>query len=257
MVNVLGIPLYDTDINGAIKVVLADILAIEKMNHCISATGAHGIIYAKRNEEFGNILNQFYLNLPDGVPGVWIGKLKGAKTMKRCYGPDFFKDLMVASAERPVKHFLCGGKEGIADELKRQCSVKFNNNNIVGTFCPPFRTMSNEEFTELGQQINSSGADVVWIGLSTPKQEQFAWQLRQYVNVHFIITVGAAFDFHTERLKQTPSWIQRIGMEWFYRLLSEPKRLYKRYLEIVPLFIYYNFKELIYVQLFKKIKSNN
>jgi N-acetylglucosaminyldiphosphoundecaprenol N-acetyl-beta-D-mannosaminyltransferase len=109
----------------------------------------------------------------------------------------------------------------------------------------------------LGQQISASDADVVWIGLSTPKQEQFAWQLRKYARVHFIITVGAAFDFHTDRLKRTPSWIQKIGMEWCYRLLSEPKRLYKRYLEIVPLFIYYNFKEFIDTQLIKKLKSNN
>lgn len=257
MVRVLDIPLYDADIKSSIELVLNDISTKGKINLCISATGAHGIIYANKNNAFKNILNQFFLNLPDGMPGVWIGKLKGAKKMKRCYGPDFFKDLMIASAGKPIKHFFCGGKEGVANELKKQCGIKFNNYNIVGTFCPPFRTMCQEEFTELGQQINSSGADVVWIGLSTPKQEQFAWQLRQYVNVHFIITVGAAFDFHTDRLKQTPSWIQKIGMEWLYRLLNEPKRLYKRYFEIVPLFIYYNCKEFFATQLIKKLKSNN
>jgi N-acetylglucosaminyldiphosphoundecaprenol N-acetyl-beta-D-mannosaminyltransferase len=229
----------------------------DKRNRCISATGAHGIIYANKNEEFKAILNQFYLNLPDGMPGVWIGKLKGAKQMKRCYGPDFFKDLMIASANKPVKHFFCGGKEGVADELKEKCGRKFNNYNIVGTFCPPFRKMSEEELIELGQRINASGADIVWIGLSTPKQEQFAWQLRNYIKVHFIITVGAAFDFHTDKVKQAPSWIQKIGMEWFYRLISEPKRLYKRYLEIVPLFILYNVKELIDTIFIKKLKPNN
>lgn len=252
MVKVLGISLYHADIPSAIDVVLTKIFSERKNNHCISASGAHGIIYANKNDNFKIILNQFFLNLPDGMPSVWIGKLKGAKKMKRCYGPDFFKDLLLASAGKPIKHFFCGGKEGVANELKRQCGIKFNNYDIVGTFCPPFRKMSQEEFTELGQQINSSGADIVWIGLSTPKQEEFAWQLRQYVNVHFIITVGAAFDFHTGRLKQTPSWIQKIGMEWFYRLLSEPKRLYKRYFEIVPLFIYYNFKELIHFRFGKK-----
>lgn len=257
MVKVLNIPLYDADIRSSIEIVLNEILTKDKLNRCISATGAHGMIYARKNEEFKTILNQFYLNLPDGMPGVWVGKLKGAKQMKRCYGPDFFKDLMIASANKPVKHFFCGGKEGVAEELREHCNIELNNHNIVGTFCPPFRKLSEEEFSELGKQINESGTDIVWIGLSTPKQEQFAWQLRQYVNVHFIITVGAAFDFHTNRVKQAPSWIQKMGMEWFYRLLREPKRLYKRYLEIVPLFIYYNFKELIDTQLIKKLKSNN
>jgi N-acetylglucosaminyldiphosphoundecaprenol N-acetyl-beta-D-mannosaminyltransferase len=258
MVKVLGISLYDKNISAAISHFINLIkTGMKKENRCISATGAHGIVYAQKNLSFKELLNNFYQNLPDGMPGVWIGKLKGAKQMKRCYGPDFFKDLMVASADQPVKHFLCGGKDGVADELKRQCGIKFNNYNIVGTFCPPFRKMSEEELIELGQQISASDADVVWIGLSTPKQEQFAWQLRKYARVHFIITVGAAFDFHTDRLKRTPSWIQKIGMEWCYRLLSEPKRLYKRYLEIVPLFIYYNFKEFIDTQLIKKLKSNN
>lgn len=257
MVRVLNIPLYDGDIGSSIELVLDNISADEKKNRCISATGAHGIIYASKHEEFKKILNGFFLNLPDGMPGVWIGKMKGAKQMKRCYGPDFFKDLMLASADKSVKHFLCGGKEGVADELKQQCGTKFNNHNIAGTFCPPFRTLSHEELVDLGEQINSSGADVVWIGLSTPKQEQFAWRLREYVKVHFIITVGAAFDFHTDRLRQTPSWIQKLGMEWFYRLMSEPRRLYKRYVEIVPLFIYYNLKEFIHIRLFRKLKSNN
>lgn len=258
MVKVLGVSLFDKNISAATCYVVDSIITgAKKENKCISATGAHGIVYAQKNRSFKEVLNSFHQNLPDGMPGVWIGQLKGAKQMKRCYGPDFFKDLMIASADKPVKHFLCGGKEGVSDELKQQCGIKFNNYNIVGTFCPPFRSMSHKEFTELGQLINSSGANVVWIGLSTPKQEQFAWQLRQYVNVHFIVTVGAAFDFHTNRLKQTPSWIQKIGMEWFYRLLSEPKRLYKRYFEIVPLFIYYNFKEFIDTRLIKKLKSNN
>ncbi len=244
MIKVLDIPLYHSDIGDAINDVLDKIGSEEKLNRCISATGAHGMVYATKNAAFKTVLHNFYLNLPDGMPGVWIGRLKGAKQMKRCYGPDFFRDLMIASASRPVKHFFCGGKEGVAGELKMQCQNKFRNYNIVGTFCPPFREMTNEEMIELGSKIDQSQADIVWIGLSTPKQEQFALRLKQYINTHFIITVGAAFDFHTDKVQQAPSWIQKIGMEWFFRLTKEPKRLFKRYLEIVPLFIYYNFKEI-------------
>ncbi len=252
MVQILGINLYDLDIRTSAKDVLDKIISENKLNRCISATGAHGIIHATKNPEFKRILNSFYLNLPDGMPAVWIGRLKGAKQMQRCYGPDFFEELMRVSAKRPIKHFFCGGKEGVADELKRQCEHKFNNHNVVGTFCPPFRQMSDDELACLGARINQSEADIVWIGLSTPKQEKFAWQLKQYVSTHSIITVGAAFDFHTNRLKQAPSWIQNMGMEWFFRLLNEPKRLYRRYMKIVPLFIYYNLLELISSRFFKK-----
>ncbi|MCS6796775.1 MAG: WecB/TagA/CpsF family glycosyltransferase, partial [Raineya sp.] len=114
-----------------------------------------------------------------------------------------------------------------------------------GTFCPPFREMTEKEIQDLAQKIQVSSADVVWIGLSTPKQEKFAYRLARFVNCHFIITVGAAFDFHTDRVKQAPRWIQNIGLEWFFRLMMEPKRLYKRYLHIVPKFIYLNFLEFL------------
>jgi len=147
------------------------------------------------------------------------------------------------SADKRVKHFLCGGKEGVADELKEAVATKFANRQVVGTFCPPFREMSDQEFKALGDEINRSGANIVWIGLSTPKQERFARRLAQFARVNFIVTVGAAFDFHTDRVTQAPGWMQKMSLEWFFRLMVEPKRLYKRYLEIVPMFIFLNLKE--------------
>ncbi|CCH53512.1 N-acetylglucosaminyldiphosphoundecaprenol [Fibrisoma limi BUZ 3] len=203
------------------------------------------MITAMKEPDFGQILDSFYWNLPDGMPGVWVGRLKGATNMDRCYGPEFFKRVFQESADKSVKHFLCGGKEGVADELRQAVASKFANHNVVGTYCPPFRALSDDEFKALGNQINQSGADIVWIGLSTPKQERFAQQLKKYTSVHFIVTVGAAFDFHTDKVQQAPAWMQQLSLEWFFRLLMEPKRLYKRYLEIVPLFIYYNLKDFI------------
>jgi N-acetylglucosaminyldiphosphoundecaprenol N-acetyl-beta-D-mannosaminyltransferase len=105
--------------------------------------------------------------------------------------------------------------------------------------------MAESEFVDLGKMINTAQADIVWIGLSTPKQEIFAKRLSNYVRVHFIITVGAAFDFLTGRVKQAPAFVQRIGMEWFFRLVTEPRRLYKRYLKVVPLFLFYAAVDLI------------
>ena len=114
--------------------------------------------------------------------------------------------------------------------------------------------MSDYDYPAIAQTINETKANIVWIGLSTPKQEIFAANLSKYTKVDFICCVGAAFDFHIGNVKQAPSWIQKIGMEWFFRLLMEPKRLWKRYFEIVPLFIYYNFADIIDRKFFKEKK---
>ncbi|QJW88499.1 WecB/TagA/CpsF family glycosyltransferase [Spirosoma taeanense] len=248
MVQVLKTKLYDAGLETAVSELIEQCAPTsQRQNKCVSATGAHGMITAIKEQDFQQVLDSFYWNLPDGMPGVWVGRLKGSANMNRCYGPDFFMRVFQQSANTPVKHFLCGGKEGVADELKEAVGKKFSNHNVVGTYCPPFRTLSENEFKALGDQINQSGANVVWIGLSTPKQERFAQQLKKYTSVHFIVTVGAAFDFHTDNVKQAPAWMQQMSMEWFFRLLMEPKRLYKRYLEIVPLFIFYNLKEALSV----------
>jgi N-acetylglucosaminyldiphosphoundecaprenol N-acetyl-beta-D-mannosaminyltransferase len=243
--NVLDIPLYDQGMEAAVQHVIQTCEKEDKTNRCVSATGAHGLIIAKKDPEFASILKSFYMNLPDGKPGAVVGKLKGAKHMKQVTGPDFFKELMIASADTDIKHFFCGGKEGVAEELKLSCEQNFNNHNVVGCYSPPFRKMTEEELTELGKRMNDSDADVVWIGLSTPKQEYFARTLKPFVKTHFIATVGAAFDFHSGKLKEAPQMVQNMGLEWLFRLLMEPKRLWKRYFEIVPKFLYYSSIELI------------
>jgi N-acetylglucosaminyldiphosphoundecaprenol N-acetyl-beta-D-mannosaminyltransferase len=245
MIEVLDIPLYDLGMKQAvqnvIKVCKDD---LNKKNRCISATGAHGLVIAKKNSDFADLLKNFYFNLPDGRPAVVIGKIKGAKNIEQCTGPDFFKNIMEATSTYDIKHYLCGGKEGIAEELKLNCEKRFLNKNIVGIYSPPFKPMTNDELRMLGNEINSKLVDILWIGISTPKQEFFANKISQFINVHFIMTVGAAFDFHTDKIRRAPRFIRKIGMEWFFRLCIEPRRLWKRYSEIVPKFIYYNLTEL-------------
>ncbi|MBD2701424.1 WecB/TagA/CpsF family glycosyltransferase [Spirosoma sp. BT702] len=244
MTKVLDVTLYDAGLEAAVNGLLwrCD-SSWPRDNKCISATGAHGLVTAFKEPDFKQVLDSFYWNLPDGMPGVWIGKLKGAKRMTRCYGPDVFKQVFEDSANSSIKHFLCGGKEGVADELKAAVGRKFGNHGVVGTYCPPFRDMTDSEFQQLAETINRSGANIVWIGLSTPKQERFARRLAKWTEVNFIVTVGAAFDFHTDRVIQAPGWMQKLSLEWFFRLMTEPKRLYKRYLEVIPLFIFLNLKE--------------
>ena len=186
------------------------------------------------------------MNLPDGLPGVWVGRyLKCATNMERVRGPDFFRAVMTRTATAPIKHFLCGGKEGVADKLREACRERFSNDHVVGTYCPPFRPLTEEEWTELAAQVQATGAEIVWIGLSTPKQELFARELARRVRVHYIATVGAAFDFHIGAIPEAPLIVQRSGFEWFYRMCLDPKRLVRRYAEVVPLFLYYNLLDAI------------
>src|SRR5207248_8366603 len=138
---------------------------------------------------------------------------------------------------------LCGGREGVSEQLREVCLEKFGNTNISGTYTPPFREMTEEELMELANRINRAGTDVLWIGLSTPKQEKFAARIAQYARVHYIATVVAAFDFHIGRIKEAPKIMRQIGLEWLFRLCSEPRRLYRRYIKVVPLYIYYNLAE--------------
>lgn len=247
MVSVLNVSLYDRGMKEAYQQLRSVILSdAEPQNRLVSFTGAHGLVTANQDPKFKSLLDSFYWNMPDGKPGVWIGNLKGHTRMKQIPGPNFFELVIRNSATEPaIKHFFCGGKEGVAEELKAVCSNSYGNNNIAGTFCPPFRKMSHEEMTALGKAINESGANLVWIGLSTPKQEVFAAELRKYTKTQFILCVGAAFDFHTGRVKYAPEWMLRAGLGWLYRTLKEPKRLAGRYAQIIPLFFYYNIKSLL------------
>lgn len=245
MAKVLNVNLYDAGLDAAVREVIRQCgPVLPRRNRCVSATDAHGLVTAFREPAFKNVLDSFYWVLPDGMPSVWIGRMKGAKQMTRCYGPNFFRYVVEDSASEPIKHFLCGGKEGVAEELKTAVARKFGNRQVAGTFCPPFRDMSDDEFRALADTINKSGANIVWIGISSPKQERFAQRLSQFTNVNFIVTVGAAFDFHTDRVAQAPGWLQKMSLEWLFRLTMEPKRLYKRYLKVVPLFILFNVKEI-------------
>ena len=246
MANILGIPIFGRTFQGAIDEVIDTSGSSSRSNRLVSLTGAHGLVYAQKNPSFASVLKSFYLNLSDGKPNVWVGRhIKGAVDMEQVRGPSFFAAVMSQSSPKPIKHFLCGGKEGVADQLKVACARKFGNTQVVGTYCPPFREMTDSELVDLGAAINATGADVVWVGLSTPKQEIFAQRLARYTHVHFLICVGAAFDFHIGAVKEAPIFLQKIGMEWAFRLAMEPRRLYRRYAEIVPAFIYYNVRDLL------------
>jgi len=251
---VQGVPISDTNISYFINEILENFDRIN--NVCVSLTGAHGIINSRKDKEFYKVLNSFDYNLPDGQPSVWIAKLKGAKNIQRCFGPFVFAKMMEDTSNLEINHYFCGGKEGVAENLVINCKQKFNNNNIVGTYSPPFRDLAENDIKNMAEDINAKKTDILWIGISTPKQEILANRLSKYTNVKCIITVGAAFDYYTESIKIAPSWIQSAGLEWFFRLILEPNRLWERYFNIVPRFLFYGTLDILglYKHPFERIK---
>jgi N-acetylglucosaminyldiphosphoundecaprenol N-acetyl-beta-D-mannosaminyltransferase len=135
-----------------------------------------------------------------------------------------------------LKHYLCGGVPGVADELRRRLCARFPGLEIVGTFTPPFRVLNPDEAAAFRADIARTRPDVIWVGLSSPKQEKFMARHWRELDAGVLIGVGAAFDFHSGRVRQAPRWIQRSGFEWLFRLCTEPRRLGPRYLKTNPLF---------------------
>jgi N-acetylglucosaminyldiphosphoundecaprenol N-acetyl-beta-D-mannosaminyltransferase len=146
-------------------------------------------------------------------------------------------DVCAWSEKSGCRHFFYGGAEGVAELLAEKLKVKFPELIVAGTFTPPFRALSPEEEKKLQEHIRVSQPDILWVGLSTPKQEKFMAEYLPKLDVTLMLGVGAAFDFHSGRVRQAPRWMQRSGLEWFYRLCCEPRRLAKRYLRNNPLFI--------------------
>lgn len=243
---VLGIPIFNGSISDLSTVIWETVQSEEPIARQISVCDANVLVSSKSDSRLRKILKEnTFLNLADGMPGVWIARAKGAKHIHRCYGPDVFKAL-VSNTKIPLRHFFSGGKPGVADRLKQFSESEFRNGNIVGTHCPPFRELSDDEIVDISNEINAASPDVVWIGISSPKQDFYAARLAKHLKVHFIITVGAAFDFYTGNVKQAPVFIRKIGMEWLFRTAMEPRRLLGRYLRVVPRFLYLGLLDVLF-----------
>ena len=233
-VNVLGVGISVLNLKTALAAI-ADAVR-ERRKGYICVTGVHGVMEAQDDASFKKILNESFLCTPDGMPMVWAGKLNGQREMRRVYGPDLMLDLCAWSENSGCKHFFYGGADGVAELLAQKLKLKFPKLKVVGTFTPPFRALNVDEENKLREQVGLSQPYIFCVGLSTPKQEKFMAEFLPKLDVTVRIGVGAAFDFHSGRVKQAPRWMQRSGLEWFYRLCCEPRRLAKRYFKNNPLF---------------------
>jgi len=233
--NVLGVGVSALNQRLAAKTIEGWIRAGRREYVCV--TGVHGIIESRRDTAVCAIHNTASLVVPDGVPLVWLLRLAGHRNAGRVYGPDLMLQLLERSLSQNFTHFLYGATETTLAQLEAKLTARFLGLHIVGTFAPPFRTLTPAEDNEVVGAINRASPDIVWVGLSTPKQEIWMAEHRSRLNARVLLGVGAAFDIHAGRRRQAPSWMQHSGLEWLFRLCQEPRRLGRRYLYNNPRFI--------------------
>jgi N-acetylglucosaminyldiphosphoundecaprenol N-acetyl-beta-D-mannosaminyltransferase len=241
-VNILGVGVSAVNMDTALR--QTELLLDRGEQGYVCVTGVHGIMEAQSDDAFREILNHSFLTTPDGMPTVWLGRVHGFKDMNRVYGPDYMLGLCQRSVTRGYRHFLYGGKPGVAEELRADLTRRFPGLQIVGTYTPPFRPLNPGEEEDLRSQLEASQADVLWCGLSTPKQERFISTYYHQMPVKLMVGVGAAFDLLSGNLSEAPDWMKRAGLQWLYRLIREPKRLWRRYLLNNPKFAWLTFLQL-------------
>lgn len=189
----------------------------------------HSLVEATSNAQLAAVFDSASMVCTDGMPLVWLARRQGA-TAERVAGPDTMPAVCDRGRSIGLRHFLLGGAEGVAQELAARLTQRFPGLEVTGTVTPPFRSMTEAELTALHEQIVESRANVVWIGLGAPKQEFFAAELQTAVPSVIVLPVGAAFDFQAGRVRRAPAWMQRLGLEWLFRLAMEPRRLAGRYI---------------------------
>jgi N-acetylglucosaminyldiphosphoundecaprenol N-acetyl-beta-D-mannosaminyltransferase len=234
-VDVLGVGISAIDMEQAVATLEAWIAAGER--HYVCVTGVHGVMESHRDPELRAIHNAAGMVTPDGMPLVALCRRLGHPLTQRVYGPD----LLLAGCARSLalgwRHYFYGGADGVADLLARRLSERFPGLIVAGTCSPPFREVTTSEDEATVARINATHPDIVWVGLSTPKQERWMAAHVGRVEAAALIGVGAAFDFHAGRKRQAPRWMMGIGLEWLFRLVNEPRRLWRRYLLNNPAFV--------------------
>jgi N-acetylglucosaminyldiphosphoundecaprenol N-acetyl-beta-D-mannosaminyltransferase len=234
-VNLLGVGISAIDMPFALTQI--DSWIESDSREYISVCTVHTIMECQNSAAMRLAVNQAGMATPDVMPLVWLANMESEREVGRVYGPDLMLEVCARSVERGYKHYFYGGAEGVPQQLSESLANRFPGLSVAGGYSPPFRGLKPlEEITNV-DQINDADPDIVWVGLGTPKQDLWMAKHRPQLNAAVLIAVGAAFDFHTDRIAQAPHWMQRNGLEWFYRLAKEPKRLWYRYLVLNPLFV--------------------
>jgi N-acetylglucosaminyldiphosphoundecaprenol N-acetyl-beta-D-mannosaminyltransferase len=233
--DVLGVGVHALDPEHFLALLDAAIRRRRKGYVCFAPV--HGIMEARRDSELADAYRNAMLVTPDGMPVVWVGRALGEKSMRRVAGPEAMLAVMGDLRFRNCRHLLCGGEEGLAEELKNSLLARFPSLRIVGAITPPFRPMTVDEEHEFIETVHRARPDIVWVGLGAPKQEKFMHRFLPLLDTTLMLGVGAAFLMHTGRIADSPQWVKSAGLQWFHRLLQEPRRLWRRYLLDNPRFV--------------------
>ncbi|HEX9063252.1 MAG TPA: WecB/TagA/CpsF family glycosyltransferase, partial [Clostridia bacterium] len=195
----------------------------------ICVSNVHTVVMGAQDINFQKITNESLMSITDGVPLVWGIKLLAKENAGRCAGPDLMEEFLKHSSLDGLSHYFYGSTDEVLNLMIDKIKKKYPDLNIAGYYSPPFRSLSDEEKKLINENIKRANPDIIWVGLGAPKQE--VWMKENWKNLNSImIGVGAAFDFFAETKKRAPMWMQKSGLEWLFRLISEPKRLFKRYL---------------------------
>jgi len=235
-VNILGVGVSAIDMKAALERIDGWIKSGDRQYVCVCPV--HSIMECRRSAEVREIFNSAGMVTPDGMPVVWVARWNGYRNVRRVYGPD----LVLAELERSLRvghrHFFYGGGAGVAQRLAAAMSKRFSGLDVAGVHEPPFAPLDELSTPAAASLINAARADVVWVGMSSPKQDRWMARMRPMLDAPVLIGVGAAFDFLSGSVRQAPRWMQRSGLEWAYRLGTDPGRLWRRYLVDNPWFLW-------------------
>ncbi len=233
--NILGVGI--SALNMGLAVHQIEEWISRREHHYVCLATVNGVIECQRDPGLKQTFNASGLTTPDGMPFVWLSRMQGFPYVARVYGPDLMLALCERSPEQGYRHFFYGGTEGVAQELAARLRSRFPGLQVAGVYTPPFGTPSPAQDAEIVRAINASNADIVWVGLSAAKQDRWMAEHIGRLSASVLIGVGAAFDFHSGRKRQAPVWMQHSGLEWLFRLIQEPRRLWRRYLVYNPIFV--------------------
>ena len=216
----------------------------------IAVSNVHVLMEGRHSVSFRKALDGADLCVPDGMPLVWVGRLRGHQLKRRVYGPDVLLNFCQETQAKGYRHFFYGGAAGVPEALGEKLQQQFPRLEIAGTYSPPFRVLTPEEDAAVVDMINGANADVLWVGLGCPKQELWMYEHRERLRVPALVGVGQAFDIHAGRVRQAPRWMREHGLEWLFRLAAEPRRLWRRYLVYNSEFVFSELLEILGVRKF-------
>lgn len=240
-VQVIGTAISACDFNAAVACVVEAQQSAQGGYVCF--VNAHTSVEARRNPEFKKVLDESLLNLADGKPVHWVASRSGYATVGHLPGPDFMIDFMRRFPGS--RHFLYGSRPEILERLEAALGAMIPGLNICGRISPPFRALAAAERQAYLQQLRDTGAEFIWVGLGAPRQEVLMMELAPEVPKAVLFGVGAAFDFHAGAVARAPALLRSNGLEWLYRLVNEPKRLWKRYLVTNSLFVFFAARDFV------------